>query len=176
MDIFWVFAKIGAFTLGGGYAMIPLIQEEMRKKRWISEEELPDIIALAQSAPGILAVNVAVFTGHRLRNLKGSIVAAIGCVIPSFIIILCVALAFRTFKENTIIEKIFKGIRPAVIALIAVPAIRMAGNLHKLKNVIIFLFVPILVVVFRISPIYVLLSILIISVVYLIFIKRIVKK
>ena len=91
-NIFAVFSKIGAFTIGGGYAMIPLIQNELGKRGWISEEELPDIIALAQSAPGILAVNVSIFAGYRLRGVKGSITATIGTVLPSFLMILLIAM------------------------------------------------------------------------------------
>ena len=73
LDLFSVFMKIGAFTIGGGYAMIPLIKDEMEKRKWIDGEELPDIIALAQSAPGLLAVNVSIFAGYKIRGLKGSI-------------------------------------------------------------------------------------------------------
>ena len=86
--IFLVFAKIGAFTIGGGYAMIPLIRDEMVRRGWMTDEELPDIIALAQSAPGVLAVNMSVFAGYRLRGVKGSIAAPLGATLPSFLIIL----------------------------------------------------------------------------------------
>ena len=87
-QIFLVFAKIGSFTIGGGYAMIPLISDEIIKRKWLPEEDLPDIIALAQSAPGVLAVNMAIFTGYKIRGVKGSIAATLGSVLPSFLIIL----------------------------------------------------------------------------------------
>ena len=77
-QIFTVFAKIGAFTIGGGYAMIPLIRDEMIKRDWMSDEELPDIISMAQSAPGVLAVNMSIFVGHKLRGVKGCVVATLG--------------------------------------------------------------------------------------------------
>ena len=110
-ELFMVFMKIGAFTIGGGYAMIPLIKDELDRRKWIGEDELPDIIALAQSAPGILAVNVSIFTYYKIRGVKGSIAATIGSVLPSFMIILAIAMAFTSFKDNPVVISIFKGIR-----------------------------------------------------------------
>ena len=104
--------KIGAFTIGGGYAMIPLIKNELDKRKWIGEDELPDIIALAQSAPGILAVNVSIFAGYKIKGLKGSITATLGSILPSFLIILAIAMAFTNFKDNPTVISIFKRIRP----------------------------------------------------------------
>ena len=121
-NLFRVFAKVGAFTIGGGYAMLPLIEEEMTKRGWISAEDIQDIIVLAQSAPGILAVNMAIYTGHKIRGLKGSIVSAVGAVLPSLVIILLIAMFFTEFKENDIVRRIFQGVRPAAVALILVPA------------------------------------------------------
>ena len=130
-QIFAVFAKIGAFTIGGGYAMIPIIQDEMSRRGWISEDELPDIVALSQSAPGVMAVNISIFAGYRLRGVKGSIAATLGSITPSFCIILAIAMLFTSFKDNPWVIKAFKGIRPAVIALIAVPMINMAKKCCK---------------------------------------------
>lgn len=131
LDLFSVFMKIGAFTIGGGYAMIPLIKDEMEKRKWIDGEELPDIIALAQSAPGLLAVNVSIFAGYKIRGLKGSIAATVGAVLPSFIIILAIAMAFTSFKDNLIIQRIFQGVRPVAVALILIPAVNMAKKGNK---------------------------------------------
>ena len=125
-QIFTVFAKIGAFTIGGGYAMIPLIQAEMSRRGWISDDELPDIVALSQSAPGVMAVNISIFAGHKLRGFKGSVVATLGSITPSFLIILAVAMFFTAFRDNPWVERAFKGIRPVVVALIAVPTVNMA--------------------------------------------------
>ena len=125
-QIFAVFAKIGAFTIGGGYAMIPIIQREMSRRGWISDEELPDIVALSQSAPGVMAVNISIFAGHRLRGIKGSIAATLGSITPSFLIILAIAMFFSAFRDNPWVERAFRGIRPVVISLIAVPMINMA--------------------------------------------------
>ena len=102
-----VFAKIGAFTIGGGYAMIPLIEAEMRRRNWISEEDMPDIIVLAQSAPGILAVNMAIYSGYRLRGIKGALAASLGAVLPSFVIILAIAMVFSEWKELPAVEAAF---------------------------------------------------------------------
>ena len=127
-NLFCVFAKVGAFTIGGGYAMLPLIEEEMTKRGWISSEDIQDIIVLAQSAPGILAVDMAIYTGHKVRGLKGSIVSSVGAVLPSLVIILLIAMFFTEFKENDIVRRIFQGVRPAAVALILVPAVRMARS------------------------------------------------
>ena len=118
-EAFSIFFKIGAFTIGGGYAMVPLIEDEIvTKRRWIAKEDFIDLLAIAQSAPGILAVNISIFIGYRLRGIRGSIVTALGTILPSFLIILAIALFFHNFKDNVYVERIFKGIRPAVVALI----------------------------------------------------------
>ena len=124
--LFGVFAKMGAFTIGGGYAMLPLIEQEMTSRGWISQEDIQDIIVLAQGAPGILAVNMAIYTGHKIRGLKGSIVSAIGAVLPSLVIILLIAMFFSEFRDNDIVRRIFQGVRPAAVALILVAGVRIA--------------------------------------------------
>ena len=127
LQLFTIFFKIGAFTIGGGYAMIPLIEAEIvTKKGWVAKEDFLDLLAIAQSAPGVFAVNIAIFIGYRLRGVRGCIVTALGAILPSFIIILCIALFFLRFKENPTVEAIFKGIRPAVVALIAAPTFNLA--------------------------------------------------
>ncbi len=109
--------------------MIPLIEEEVvNRHQWVTKEELLDLIAIAQSCPGIFAVNIAIFVGYKLRQLRGALATAFGTVLPSFIIILAVAIFFSAFKENPIIAAMFRGIRPAVVALIAVPTFRMAQS------------------------------------------------
>ena len=116
LESFGIFFKIGAFTIGGGYAMVPLIENEIvTKRKWIAQEDFIDLLAISQSAPGILAVNISIFIGYKLRGIRGSIVTALGTILPSFIIILAIALFFHSFKDNPIVERIFKGIRPAKI-------------------------------------------------------------
>lgn len=159
LQIFTTFAKIGAFTIGGGYAMIPLIQEEVvNKKRWIEEEDFMDVLAISQSAPGLLSVNISIFLGYRLRGTKGSVVATLGSVLPSFLIILMIAMFFAGYQDNPTVMKIFKGIRPVVVALIAVPMINMAKKAKlNIYTAALAVATALLVTFFKISPIYILL-------------------
>lgn len=157
--IFITFFKIGAFTFGGGFAMIPLIEKEVVIRRgWIKREEFIEMLALAQTMPGPIAMNTAVFVGKKVAGIKGLLFAAMGIVLPSFITILFVVALFSKFKENPGVEKVFKGIRPAVVALIAAPIWRMAKMAGvTIKNV----WIPILVVAlmwyFGLSPVYIIL-------------------
>lgn len=126
-QLFWTYLKIGTFTLGGGYAMLPLIQREVvDRQHWIDEEEFLNMIALAQAAPGIIAVNSAIFIGWRCGGWKGTLGAILGAVLPSFCIILAIAMVFRNYQDQPAVEAVFKGIRPAVVALIAAPLLKMA--------------------------------------------------
>ena len=163
-QIFAVFAKIGAFTIGGGYAMIPIIQNEMARRGWISEEELPDIVALSQSAPGVMAVNISIFAGYRMRGVKGSIAATLGSITPSFLFILAIAMLFTQFKDNPWVEKAFKGIRPVVISLIAVPMVKMAKKCCKTWWAWLLAVAALVLVAFlNVSPIYILLCVIVVS-------------
>ncbi len=123
--------KIGAFTFGGGWAMISIIEREIvDKHKWISKTDFLDLLAMAQSMPGILAVNIAVSVGDRIKGLKGSISAALGTIIPSFVIILLIAMFLTpdAIKNNEILNKMFMGIRPCVVALIIAPVITTAKS------------------------------------------------
>ncbi len=134
-EMFWTFLKIGAFTLGGGYAMIPLIQGEVVDKRhWIDEEEFLNMLALAQSAPGVMAANAAIFIGYKMRGWKGIVATLLGSILPSFVIILLIATVFTRYRELPAVEAIFKGIRPAVVALIAAPLYKMAKKAGLMKR------------------------------------------
>lgn len=128
-QLFITFLNIGAFTFGGGWAMISIIEREIvDKHHWIEKDEFLDLLAVAQSMPGILAVNISVSVGDRLKGLKGSLAAAFGTILPSFVIILLIAMFLTpdTIKNNEILNKIFMGIRPAVVALIIAPVITTA--------------------------------------------------
>lgn len=158
-ELFLTFAKIGLFTIGGGYAMIPLIKQTVvDEKQWASEEELMDLIAVAQSCPGVFAINISVFIGYRMKRLPGAIMSALGAALPSFVIILCIAFFFREFRDNPVVARIFKGIRPAVAALIAVPVFKMA---RTAKINIYTIWIPIAsalgIWMLGISPIYIIL-------------------
>ena len=128
-SLFRTFFHIGIFTLGGGYAMIPLIEEEVvNRHKWVEKEEMLNLIAIAQSCPGVFAINISIFIGYKLRRFSGAVAAALGTALPSFLIILAIAIFFKTFQDNRVIAAMFRGIRPAVVALIAVPTFNMARS------------------------------------------------
>ncbi|MBQ0136518.1 MAG: chromate transporter [Bacteroidales bacterium] len=130
LKLFWTYLKIGTFTIGGGYAMLPFIEEEVvNKHHWLDGEEFVNMIALAQAAPGLIAVNSAIFIGHRIAGWKGTVACVLGAVLPSFVIILLIAMFFKEIKDNPTVEAIFKGVRPAVVALIAATVIRLAKKI-----------------------------------------------
>ena len=150
LQSFLIFLKIGLFTIGGGYAMVPLIQDEIvDKRKWIDKEDFIDLLALTQSVPGIFAVNIAIFIGYKLRKFRGALAMALGTILPSFFIILAIALFFQQFKQYPIVENIFKGIRPAVVALIAAPTFSMA------KSAKITIVSALLIWVLDVSPVYI---------------------
>lgn len=160
LQLFTSFAKIGSFTIGGGYAMIPLIRAEVvTKHKWVSDDEFLDFLAISQSAPGILAINISIFIGEKLKGAKGSVVAALGTALPSFVMILLIAMFFQTFRENEIVNSVFAGIRPAVVALIAVPLITLSkgANLNKYTSLIPIIAV-LLIVFLEISPVWIIIA------------------
>lgn len=164
LQIFSTFAKIGAFTIGGGYAMIPLVKNEIVKKGWMEDAEFPDIIALSQSAPGLLAVNISIFVGYKLKGTPGSVVATLGSVMPPFLIILIIAMAFSGFQDHPVVIRIFQGIRPVVVALIAVPMLQMARKANRTWWMWGMSVATILLVAFlKVSPIYILIVTIVIS-------------
>lgn len=171
-EIFLVFFKIGAFTIGGGYMMVPAIENEMRKRMWISEEELPDIVALAQSAPGLLTVNMAIFAGHKLRGIKGSIVATLGSILAPFVIILLIAMFFSSFKDNPYVVKAFNGVRPAAVAIIAAYCIRLLTKQSHWWQWAIALGTLSCMVLLKISAIYILLVLIVCAAAISYFIQR----
>ena len=119
LQLFLTFFKIGLFTFGGGYAMLPLIQEEVLKNGWTTENELVNFIAVSESTPGPFAVNISTFIGSRMSGVAGSLLSTLGVVLPSFVIILVVARFFMKFKENRFVKGCMSGLKPAVIGLIA---------------------------------------------------------
>jgi len=159
-ELFKIFFRIGAFTIGGGYAMVPLIEDEIvTKRKWIKPEDFLDLLAIAQSSPGILAVNIAIFVGYRLKGMKGSLVTSLGAILPSFLMILAIALFFQQFKDNVYVEKIFKGIRPAVVALIAAPTFKL-GKSAKINRYTIWIPVvsALLIWLLGFSPIWIIIA------------------
>lgn len=155
-QLFISFLKIGAFTFGGGYAMVPLIEREVIEKRgWAKAEEFLELLTLAQSAPGPIALNTAVFVGYRVRGFWGAIVAILGIVLPAFAIILTVAIFFADIRNNTTVDAAFKAMRPAVVALIVAPIIGLAKSMNKYL-LIVSLAVALAIWGVSVSPIYLL--------------------
>lgn len=172
-ELFLVFFKIGAFTFGGGYAMIPLIKNEVvNKKSWLDDSEFMDMLALAQSAPGPISLNTAIFVGNKRLGFKGSLFCGAGIILPSFIVILLIAIIFTQFKENPVVESIFKGIRPAVVALIAAPLLELSKSAGvSFKNILIPIVVALAVWLLKVSPVYIILAAIICGISYYLFIK-----
>ena len=137
--------------------MIPLIEEEVvNKKQWVSKDEMLDLIAIAQSCPGVFAINIATFIGYKLNKVRGAIATTIGTALPSFLIILAIAIFFKQFEDNKVVAAIFRGIRPAVVALIAVPTFRL-GQRAKLNKFTIWIPVVCALAIWAlgVSPIYI---------------------
>ena len=139
LELFWTFFKIGLFTFGGGYAMIPLIQQEVLSKGWIEESMLYNFIGISEATPGPIAINMATFVGSAVGKLGGSallgaVVATLGVVLPSFIIILIIAALLKNFSKNKVIKRVLSGIKPVVVGLIlAAGALLVYSNLYQEK-------------------------------------------
>lgn len=159
-DLFLTFAKIGSFTLGGGYAMVQTMEKEVvDKKHWLNHEEFMDTLVVAQSTPGLFAIDMASHIGYKLKGVKGGIVGALATAVPSIVAILLIAMFFQTFKDNIYVEKIFMGVRPCVVALILVPCFTMAkkANINR-YNWWIPIVSAVLIVAFDVSPIWCILA------------------
>lgn len=159
LSMFLTFAKIGAFTMGGGYAMVPIMEHDVVDRHaWLTREEFMDVLIVAQSTPGLFAINMASHIGNKARGVWGGVVCSIGVALPSIVCILLIAMFFRAFKDNVYIEKVFMGIRPAVVALIAAPCFSMARVAKlTLSNLWIPVVACLLITLFGVSPIWIIL-------------------
>lgn len=174
LKLFTTFFRIGLFTIGGGYVMIPMIEREVVERNgWISKEDFLDLLAISQAAPGVFAVNISIFIGYKLKKTVGSIACTIGTILPSVLIILLIALFFQRFKEITLVENIFKGIRPAVVALILTPTINLARTAGLNRNTI---WVPIVTALaiwwLGISPVIIIMATIIGAITYYCYTKK----
>lgn len=152
-QLLFSFLKIGLFAFGGGYAMIPLIQAEILGQGWLSAQEFANIVAVSQMTPGPIAINAATFVGYRILGLGGAAVATLGVIIPPFVLTLVVSKLFYTFQERSLVQGVFSGIRPAVIALITSAAIFLVpSSIMTLSQGIIALLTTIVILRTRISP------------------------
>ena len=159
-DLFWTFCKIGALTFGGGYAMLPLIQREIvENKKWSTEREILDYYAVGQCTPGVIAVNTATFIGFNLNGIIGGIVATLGVVFPSLIIILIIASFLQSFADLSIVQSAFAGIRVAVVALIITTVIKLLkSSIKDYLGVIIAIIAFIISAFIGLSPVYVVIA------------------
>lgn len=153
-DMYKTFFKIGAFTLGGGYAMIPLIEDEfVNKKKWMGKEDFMDVLVVSQSLPGALAVNCSTFLGYKIGGLLGAVTALLGVVMPSFLIIVVIATFFMKFRYNTYVNAAFQGINAAVPMLVLFGAVSLTkGVKRNIRNLIIGIVALILLMVFDLNP------------------------
>ncbi len=153
-DLFITFFKIGCFTLGGGYSMIPVIQREVvENKKWISQEDFLDALAITNSLPGPLATNSATYVGYKLAGPIGSLTAVTATALPSFLIILIIATFFSSIRDSLIIQNIFNGVRPAIVGLIFYAVINLSKFLgFKAKNILIALGAFIAIAFLNIHP------------------------
>ncbi len=161
------------FTIGGGYAMIPLIESEVvDKKKWIDRQTLLDLMAVAQSCPGIFAVNISIFIGYKLQGVKGALVSTLGTAAPSLLCILLIAMFFHEFQEVPWVAATFAGIRPAVVALMAIPTFNMMKQAEiSLLNCWIPIVSALLIWGLGVNPIYIILAAGIGGYVYGLFLK-----
>ena len=167
-ELFYSFFKIGTFTIGGGYAMIPLMEQEIVDRRgWLSREEFLNQLALSQSMPGVLAVNMATGLGYRLRGLRGAFSAIVGNIVMPVLFIITLAMLFRHFRDNPFVERFFMGVRPAVVALIAAPVFRLAQSAKVTWTTCwIPILAALLIWLFDVSPILVILAAVVLGFVY----------
>ncbi|MBO4482122.1 MAG: chromate transporter [Bacteroidales bacterium] len=174
-ELFYSFLKIGTFTIGGGYAMIPLMEQELVDRRqWMSREEFLNQLALSQSMPGVLAVNMATGLGYRLRGIRGAISAIAGNIVMPIVFILILAMLFRHFRDNVYVERFFMGVRPAVVALIAAPVFRLAKSANiTFATCWIPILSALLIWLFDVSPILIILAAALLGFAYGRFILRI---
>lgn len=158
-DLFISFWKIGAFTIGGGYVMIPLMEREVVDHRgWLSREEFLDSLSLSQAMPGVFAVNMATIIGRKLGGFRGVLCAVLGNILMPIALILLIAMTLRIFRDNAVVEHIFMGLRPAVVAMIAAPVFRMAKSAKVTwSNCWIPIIAALLIWLLGVSPVYVIL-------------------
>ena len=137
LELLWTFFKIGAFTFGGGYVMVPLIQAEVAAHGWMDATSLVNFIAVSESTPGPLAVNVATYVGAEVGGLLGAICATFGVVFPAFAIILIVAKCYEAFKASKVVKGCMSGLKPAVVGLIATAAISIGRTVFTISSIVV---------------------------------------
>ena len=178
LNLFLTFLKIGAFTFGGGYAMIPLIQEEtVKKNKWVSDDDILEVIAIAESTPGPISVNAATFIGYKVNGFLGALVSTLGLILPAFVIMFLLSFVLRQVKDIKVVQYAFFGIRAGVLALIVNSLVKMYKQVNKnLISYIIMIISLILTACFDINAILVIILCGIIGLVSSIYVERGAKK
>ena len=174
LDLFLTFFKIGAFTFGGGYAMIPLIQREVcDNKKWLNEDDILEVIAIAESTPGPVAINAATFVGSRTAGTLGAACATLGIVLPSFLIISLISLVLKTFQESKAVKYAFMGIRAGVLALIlkTVYTMFMKTKKHAVSYVI-MISALVMTAFFKIDAVFVIIGCAIFGIIWSLIIRK----
>lgn len=160
IKLFLTFAKIGAFSIGGGYAMLPFIQQEViEKNHWMTTQEFSDILAISQMTPGPIAVNSATYVGYTTAGVSGSIAATLGVVLPCFLMIIIIATFFIKLYEKKSVKAVFKGIRPGVLGLLAAAAYTVTvESVLDIKGIILFLISFGVLFIKKVDPIFVIMG------------------
>ena len=175
LQLFIEFFTLGLFTFGGGYAMIGLLEERMTRRGWLNSEEILDCIAVTQTLPGVIAVNMSLYVGYRLKGIKGALVSVFGMVLPSFVIIILIAMFMENFGDNRYIQGALKGIRIATLGLILSAAVKLAGKtFDKVKgskadsafNILLFLVSFLLISFMGVDAVWVILTGMILGICY----------
>lgn len=172
--VFVVFSKIGAFTIGGGYAMLSLIEDEIvNKKKWLTQDEFLEGMVIAQSVPGVLAVNISIITGYKIAGFSGMLAGVLGSILPSFLIVLLLSKFLMIYRNTEIFIAFFKGLKPAVVALILTAVLRIARSSKvNLKNFLIPLTVAMIIKYTNISPIYIIIITMILGNLYYLYLDK----
>ncbi|MFI3306325.1 MAG: chromate transporter [Rikenellaceae bacterium] len=171
-DLFSSFLKVGLFTFGGGYAMIPLIEREVVERRsWVEKSSFADLLTIAQSVPGPIALNSAAFVGYKSRGYVGALSAVMGIVVPSFVVIMTVALFFNAIRDNEVVEAAFKAMRPVVVALIIAPTLSLLRGM-SVAAIAVTLVAMAAFTLLGVSPVVLILGSIIVAVCYTFVSKR----
>ncbi len=174
LQLFCSFVKIGTFTFGGGYAMLPVIEREVVAKRnWVDEKDWLDMVVIAQTAPGILAMNISILVGSKTYGKRGAVVAALGSALPSFFVILIFAIFVSRVQESPIADKMFRTVRPAIVALIAVPVFSLGKSANvNIYSVWYVIAIAIAIALLGVSPIYIIMGAITIGIAYTYYLQR----
>lgn len=174
LNLFFVFFKIGAFTIGGGLAMLPIIQNEFCvKNKWVDQEEIVDIFAICQSLPGVIAINSSIYVGYKVGGMRGAVVSAVGVILPSFLIISVIALFFDSFAENVYVKKAFTGVIAGIVGMLTVSAAKLGKSaIHDVFGIVLAVIAFLVLVFFDCNVVLVILAGALVANIFYALVKR----